>query len=72
MRKIGETAIPVRTRVPLAAWAVAGLVTLFSLMSSALHLSPVALNEATGIEHATKSPDRPENGLDNKVMAALR
>jgi hypothetical protein len=29
--------IPVRTRVPLAAWAVAAVVTLVSLMSSLLH-----------------------------------
>ena len=29
--------LPVRTRVPLAAWAVAAVVTLFSLMSSLLH-----------------------------------
>ncbi len=28
---------PVRTRVPLAAWAVAAIVTLFSLMSALLH-----------------------------------
>jgi hypothetical protein len=27
----------VRTRVPLAAWAVAAVITLFSLMSSLLH-----------------------------------
>ena len=26
--------VPVKTRLPLAAWAVAGLVTLFSLMST--------------------------------------
>jgi hypothetical protein len=28
---------PVRTRLPLAAWAVAGLITLFSMTSSLLH-----------------------------------
>lgn len=28
---------PVRTRLPLAAWAVAAVVTLFSLVSSLLH-----------------------------------
>jgi len=32
--------IPVRTRLPLAAWAVAAAVTLASLMSSLLHASP--------------------------------
>jgi hypothetical protein len=30
--------IPVRTRVPLKAWMLAGLVALLSLASSALHL----------------------------------
>ena len=33
--------IPVKTRLPLSAWAVAALLTLFSVMSSLLHLSPV-------------------------------
>jgi hypothetical protein len=29
---------PVKTRLPVAAWAIAGVVTLFSLMSNVLHL----------------------------------
>ena len=36
MLKIPDT-LPVRTRLPLAAWAVAAAVTLASLMSSLLH-----------------------------------
>jgi hypothetical protein len=28
---------PVKTRLPVAAWAIAGVVTLFSLMSTVLH-----------------------------------
>ena len=36
MLMIPET-LPVRTRLPLEAWAVAAVVTLFSLMSSLLH-----------------------------------
>jgi hypothetical protein len=36
MLKIPKT-LPVRTRVPLAGWAVAGFVTLFALASSLLH-----------------------------------
>jgi hypothetical protein len=36
MLKIPKT-LPVRTRLPLAAWAVAGLVALFSLMSTLVH-----------------------------------
>jgi hypothetical protein len=35
MLRIPET-LPVRTRLPLAAWTVAAIVTLFSLMSSLL------------------------------------
>jgi len=44
MLKIPET-LPVRTRVPLAVWAVAAVVTLFSLMSSLMHL-PASSNHA--------------------------
>jgi hypothetical protein len=29
-----------RTRVPLAGWAIAAVITLFSLMSSVLHSTP--------------------------------
>lgn len=36
MLKIPPT-LPVKTRVPLAAWAVAAIVALFSLMSALLH-----------------------------------
>lgn len=35
--------LPVKTRLPLAAWAVAGLVTLFSLMSTLVHAPHNAL-----------------------------
>jgi hypothetical protein len=37
--------LPVRTRVPLAAWAVAAVVTLFSLMCSLIH-SPLLSDHA--------------------------
>ena len=33
--------IPVKTRLPLSAWAVAALVSFFCVVSSLLHLSPV-------------------------------
>jgi hypothetical protein len=35
MLKIAQ--VPVKTRLPLTAWVLAALVTLFSIMSSALH-----------------------------------
>ena len=50
MTKIAHS-LPVRTRLPLAAWAVAALVTLFSLASSLLHLSPV-IHGVQSIEQA--------------------
>jgi hypothetical protein len=37
--------LPVRTRIPLAVWAVAGVVTLFSLVSSLVHV-PASSNHA--------------------------
>ena len=38
MLKIVGT-LPVKTRLPFAAWALAGLVTLFSLVNSLTHVS---------------------------------
>ena len=36
MNKLGS--LPVKTRVPLAAWALAGLLTLLSIVSSLVHV----------------------------------
>ena len=55
--------VPVKTRVPLAAWAFAGLLTLFSIASSLLHfvagpadLSASALEQVTTpARHASMS-----------------
>ena len=38
--------IPVKTRLPMEAWLLAGLVTLYSLASSMAHLSPSNLQAA--------------------------
>jgi hypothetical protein len=62
--------IHVRTRLPLSAWAVAALLTIFSLMSSALHLSPEAGSGRTRIEQATGTGKQPGNWPNNSVMAA--
>jgi hypothetical protein len=32
--------IPVKTRVPLTVWVLAGLLTLFSIASSLMHIAP--------------------------------
>jgi hypothetical protein len=44
--------LPIRTRLPLEAWALAGFVALFSLVSSLLHMS-VADPTGPSIEQAT-------------------
>jgi hypothetical protein len=49
----------VRTRVPLAGWAIAAVITLFSLMSSALHSTPFA-------DHAMPTA---EQELQQKVLS---
>jgi len=50
MFRIGS--LPVKTRLPLEAWALAGLVALFSLVSSLLHMS-VTDHARPSIEQAT-------------------
>jgi hypothetical protein len=59
------SSLPVRTRLPLAAWAVAGLVTLFSIASSLLHLAPVSFNG--GLEQATHGKE-----TKTSMLAALK
>ena len=44
--------LPVRTRLPLEAWALAGLVALFSVVSSLAHMS-VADRARPSLEQAT-------------------
>lgn len=67
MTKIAHS-LPVRTRLPLAAWAVAALVTLFSIASSLLHLSPVSFNGGgTGVEQATHGKE-----MKTSLLAALK
>jgi len=38
MTKIGG--VPIKTRLPLTAWVLAGLLTLFSVASSLMHIAP--------------------------------
>jgi hypothetical protein len=44
------TKIPVKTRIPIEAWTVALLVTLFSMVSSAIH--DPAKTDASTVIHA--------------------
>ena len=50
MPRIVET-LPAKTHLPLEAWALTGLVTLFSIVSTVAHMSQ-ATNGATHVEHA--------------------
>jgi hypothetical protein len=36
------SSVPVKTRLPLTAWVIAGLVTLFSMVSSLVHVAPAS------------------------------
>ena len=49
MRKIAGS-LPVKTRVPLAAWVLAGLVTLFSMVSSLPFASAPSVVQQTAKE----------------------
>jgi hypothetical protein len=45
------TKIPIKTRLPIEAWTVAGLVTLFSLLSTVAHM-PAPDTTQPSVEHA--------------------
>jgi hypothetical protein len=47
--------VPVKTRLPLTAWVLAGLVTLFSVVSSLVHITP-ALNRALSVSAQVTMP----------------
>ena len=49
--------LPIKTRVPLKAWAVAGLMTVFSIVSSLMHVAPTHSQSlsAANVEELTNS-----------------
>ena len=47
--------VPVKTRLPLTAWVLAGLVTLFSMVSSLVHVTP-ASNQALSFSEQVTVP----------------
>jgi hypothetical protein len=53
MIKIPDT-VRVRTRLPAPAWAVAALVTLFSLASTVAHFAQACQGTSSSFEHATQ------------------
>jgi hypothetical protein len=50
--------LPVKTRLPVEAWAVAGLVTLFSLVCSLIHM-PLTHQSKPSVEQAIELPKPP-------------
>ena len=58
MPRIVET-LPVKTRLPLEAWALAGLVTLFSLVTSVAHMPRATHSALPMIEHAIEQDRTP-------------
>ena len=47
--------VPVKTRLPLTAWVVAGLVTVFSMVSSLVHIAP-ASNQTQSLSEQAAVP----------------
>lgn len=47
--------VPVKTRLPLTAWVLAGLVTLFSMVSSLVHIAP-ASNQTQSLSEQAAVP----------------
>jgi hypothetical protein len=45
--------VPVKTRLPLTAWVLAGVVTLFSMVSSLVHIAPASNHIQSLSEQAT-------------------
>jgi hypothetical protein len=61
--------IPVKTRLPLSAWAVAALVSFFCVVSSLLHLSPVDHQANARVEQMNMHGDQARI-LSKHMMAA--
>ena len=61
--------IPVKTRLPLSAWAVAAVLTFFSVVSSILHLSPLDRQANARVEATTQSVSQ-DGVLSKRMMAA--
>jgi hypothetical protein len=56
--------LPVRTRVPLAAWAIAAIVALYSVMSSLLHVAPHS-------DHATPRAEQADQPVTTSHQAKV-
>jgi hypothetical protein len=61
--------IPVKTRLPLSAWAVAALVSFFCVVSSLLHLSPIDHQANARVEEMNLHGDQARI-LSKQMLAA--
>ena len=59
--------LPVKTRLPLEAWALAGLVTLFSLVCSLTHI-PLTHQSKPSVEQANAAYNCPAYQAALKVL----
>jgi hypothetical protein len=62
--------IPVKTRLPLSAWAVAALLSLVSVASSLLHLSPVDHSLNARAEQMNLPSDHTRDVFKNMMAAS--
>jgi hypothetical protein len=59
------TGIPVKTRLPLTAWVLAGLVTLCSLVSAVVHVTTIPeLTVSVADQEAPKAAHRADGGVE--------
>lgn len=62
MRRFSET-LPVKTRLPLTAWVFAGLVTLFSLVSTLMQVPANDQGNATDMAQAVQQDMSGDKGI---------
>lgn len=63
--------VPVKTRLPLTAWVLARLVTLFSIVSSLVHVAPASHQTQMLSEQATTSVQEGSPGQCKLVAKRL-
>jgi hypothetical protein len=61
--------IPVKTRLPLSAWAVAALISILSVASSLLHLSPAETAANARAEQVNLPLDHTRDVFKNMMAA---
>jgi hypothetical protein len=70
MIKIAGT-LPVKSRLPLSAWLLAALVTLFSLASSLTHVGTMSAQAVSVSEHEMQAAQKSQEGSVLRLLAHL-